>query len=118
MSKLDYFDEAMSWVNRKSITSVKAKSEEYDPPKIFKNKNTGEEVQADFSFVSQGGAKSFTDIALKVEKPQKLVTRWKLLSLMAAMKRGKLYLLAPKGHKMFTQKLVDKYNIKAVVLSL
>jgi len=118
MSKKIYLEKAINWISRKSITSIKAKLEAYDPPKIFRNKHTGEEVQADFSFETRGGAKSFTDIALKSEIPQKLVTRWKLLSLMATIKRGKLHLLAPKGHKLFTQQLVDRYKINAIVHSL
>ena len=118
MSKLNYIDKAINWISKKSTISVKANLESYEPPKIFRNKHTGEEVQADFSFETQGGSKSYTDIALKSETPQKLVTRWKLLSLMASLKQGKLYLLAPKGHKLFTQRLVNKYEINAMVHSL
>ncbi|MBT8220175.1 MAG: hypothetical protein KJP00_10130 [Bacteroidia bacterium] len=118
MSKEIYHDKAMAWVSKKSSAVIRANLEGYDPPKVFKNKDTGEEIQADFSFESSGGSKSYTEIALKSDSPQSLVTRWKLLSLMASMKQGKLHLLAPKGHKMFTQKLVDQYNINAIVHSL
>ncbi|MBT8230762.1 MAG: hypothetical protein HKN67_00950 [Saprospiraceae bacterium] len=118
MSKKNYLDKAIEWISKKSFDVVKAPIEGYDPPQIFTNKSTGEEIQPDFSLVSNSGSKSFTEIALKSDTPQNLVTRWKLLSLMASMKRGKLYLLAPKGHKMFTQKLVDKYNINAIIHSL
>lgn len=118
MSKQSYFDKAVKWVSKKSKNSFKAKVNGYESPKVFKNKNTGEEIQADFSFQTEGGTKSYTEIALKSDSPQKLVTRWKLLSIMASMKHGKLFLLAPNGHKMFTQKLVDKYKINATICSL
>jgi hypothetical protein len=118
MSKQSYFDKAIEWVSKKSKNSFKAKVNGYEAPKVFKNKNTGEEIQADFSFHTQGSTKSYTEIALKSDSPQKLVTRWKLLSLMASMKQGKLFLLAPKGHKMFTEKLVNKYKINAIIHSL
>ncbi len=118
MSKKIYFNKAVDWVSKKASNSFKAQIEGYESTRVFTNKSTGEEIQADFSFETQGGAKSYTDIALKSNSPQKLVTRWKLLSLMASMKRGKLFLLAPKGHKMFTQKLVDNYNINATIYSL
>ena len=118
MSKQDYIDKAINWISKKQTISIKAKLDSYEPPKIFTNKNTGEEIQADFSFITQGGSKSYTEIALKSEMPRKLVTRWKLLSLMASMKSGKLYLLAPKGHKMFTKNLVDTYNINALVYGI
>ena len=118
MSKQSYFDKAIEWVSKKSTNSFKARAKGYDAPKVFKNKTTGEEIQADFSFQTEGGTKSYTEIALKSDSPQKLVTRWKLLSLMASMKHGKLFLLAPKGHKMFTLNLVNKYNINATIYSL
>lgn len=118
MSKESYFDKATEWVSKKSENSFKAKIDGLDEPKVFKNKVTGEEIQADFSFQTLSGKKSYTEIALKSDSPQKLVTRWKLLSLMASMKQGKLFLLAPKGHIMFTKKLVDNYNINAIIHSL
>jgi hypothetical protein len=114
----NYLDQAIDWISKKTTTSVKAQIEGYEPPKVFTNKKTGEEVQADFSFITQGGYKSFMEVAMKSDHPQKLVTRWKLLSLMASMKQGKLHLLAPKGHKLFTKKLVDTYHINAVIHSL
>jgi len=113
-----FFDPALEWISKKSGSEIKALTEGYEPPRAFTNKETGEQIQADFSFVSMGGARSFTEIALKSEKPRDLVTRWKLLSMMAGMKRGKLYLLTPKGHKMFTKKLVDVYNINAHIHSI
>ena len=118
MSKNKYIQKAIEWVSRKPVLSMKANSEGYEAPKIFRNQRTDEEVQADISFITQGGSKYYTEIALKSEAPQKLVTKWKLLSLMASVKRGKLHLLAPKGHKMFTQRLIDQHNINAQVYSI
>ncbi|MFT4535903.1 MAG: hypothetical protein ACJA1A_002755 [Saprospiraceae bacterium] len=118
MLKQNYLDKAIDWISTKSTITVKAQIDGYDPPKVFTNKQTGEEIQADFSFTTQGGSKSFTEVALKSDHPQKLVTRWKLLSLMASMKKGKLHLLTPSGHKLFTKKLVDTYHIDAVIHSL
>ncbi len=111
-------DKAISWASGRAVVSLKANHDDYEAPKAFINKSTQEEVQADLSFKTPGGGKHFTDIALKSDKPQKLVTRWKLLSLMASLKNGKLFLLAPRGHKTFTEKLVNKYNINAVIYSL
>ncbi len=118
MNKDPYYKKAIAWVKNKSPQKLKASIEGYESPKAFINKSTEEEVQADIAFSTTGGFRHYTDIALKTDKVQKLVTRWKLLSIMAKMKRGKLHLLAPKGHKMFTERLVDKYNIDAMVYRL
>lgn len=116
--KLDFSEKALKWISKKSASSIQTLAEGYDPPKIFTNKDSGEKIQPDFSFESYGGAKSYTEIALKSESPEALVTRWKLLSVMAGMSNGKLYLLAPKGHKMFTEKLVERYRINAKIHSI
>jgi hypothetical protein len=118
MEKDQYMAQAISWVESKPSSSIKANSEGYESPKSFTNKMTDEVVQPDLSYESQGGARHYTEIALKNERPQQLVTRWKLLSVLASMKRGKLHLLAPKGHKLFTKRLVDRYNINALVYSI
>ena len=118
MRKQNYLEKAMQWISRKSTKSVKAQMEGFEEPKVFRYKTTGEEIQADFSFMTENGSKSFTEVALKSDNPQKLVTRWKLLSFMASMKHGKLHLLTPRGHKMFTQNLVDRYKINAIIHSL
>ena len=118
MGKKEYIKKALDWVNLKSTSSVKAKLDGYEDPKVFTNTTSDDVVQADISFTTHSGSKNYTDIALKQENPRKLVTRWKLLSVMASLKRGKLYLMAPKGHKMFTQRLVDRYNINAIVQSI
>ena len=114
MSKEIYMDKAIAWAKKKPITSLKATTEEYDNPKVFTNKSTNEEVQPDLSF-SHGGGEHYSDIALKSDNVRSLVTRWKLLSLMASVKKGQLHLLVPKGHKMFTKKLVDSHNINAEI---
>lgn len=118
MSKSSYIQKAIDWVQKRSVTSLKAKAEGYEEPKIFTNTQTNDVVQADISFTTQGGSRHFTDIALKEDDTRSLVTKWKLLSIMASLKKGKLHLLAPKGHKMFTQKLVKRYNINALIHSI
>ena len=116
--KEKYLKQAIDWVSKKPISDLKSIHEDHEDPKAFIRKGSEEKVQADLSFYMNGGCKYYSDISLKTENPQKLVTKWKLLSLMASLKRGKLFLLAPKGHKMFTQNLVKKYAINAIVYSL
>lgn len=118
MPKKEYLSKALDWVKSKSTYTVKSQAEGYENTKTFTNKSSLETIQPDISYITNRGNKHFTEIALKSDKPQKLITRWKLLSTMASMKNGKLHLLAPRGHKMFTQRLVDKYNIRAMVYSL
>lgn len=114
MEKAPYFEKAIAWAEKRSITELKASLDGYEAPKSFKNTSTNIQVQPDLSF-QKGDTIHYSDIALKVDNVNQLVTRWKLLSFMATTKKGQLHLLTPKGHKMFTKKLVDNYKIDAQI---
>ena len=106
---------AIDWAEQRAANSIKAVIDEYEDPDTFRKVSSDEKVQPDISYVSNIGAVHYIEIALKIDQPRELVSKWKLLSTMASMKRGKLHLLAPKGHKQFAQQLVNKYNINAIV---
>ena len=118
MSKQDYLQAAVAWAEKKVVTDLKASLDGYEAPKSFFNRTANIQVEPDITFKTSNGGKHYTEIALKSEAEQDLVTKWKFLSTLASMKNGKLHLLAPKGHKMFTNKLVTDYNIDAQVHSL
>ena len=118
MSKKNYFTDAIEWVQNKTNKSIRANYQGFEKPKSFINRSTQEEICPDITYTTSNGVKHYTEIALKKENARKLVTRWKLLSLLAAKKHGKLHLLAPRGHKMFTKRLINKYNINAAIYSL
>jgi hypothetical protein len=116
--KIQYLNQAIAWASRKTTGDIKSIHEDYEDPKVFKSKSSDMTVQPDISFRLIDGRKIFTDISLKTNKPQTLITRWKLLSTMATLSRGNLYLLAPRGHKIFTERLIEQYSINAIVKSL
>lgn len=118
MSKESHLQVAIDWATKKGIGTPKANFEGYEKPKSYMNQSSNEEITPDVSFISMGGAKNYTDIAIKQDDEQSLITRWKLLSVMANLKRGKFFLLAPRGHKMFTQRLIEAHNINAIIKSI
>ena len=116
--KSKYIDKAIEELKTKSVISLKAITEDYEDPKVFTSTSSDLEVQPDISYQGNFGGKHFVDVVLKSVNTQNLVIRWKLLSLKASLKKGKLHLLAPKGHLMFAQKLVNKHRINALIHSL
>lgn len=116
--KDEYLEKAVVWAEKKATISLKSVSEGYENPRIFTSRTTHEEIQADLSYVTHGGVKHYSVIALKNENLKKTVSKWKVLSFLASMKRGKLHLLAPNGHKAFTEKLVNTNDINAVIHTL
>tara|TARA_B100000809_G_C15133528_1_gene529507 strand:+ start:3267 stop:3623 length:357 start_codon:yes stop_codon:yes gene_type:complete len=118
MKKDTCLKRAVAWAEKKTTISIKSISEGYENPQVFISKTTQEEIQADLSFITHGGFKHYTVIALKNENQKKTVDKWKMLSFLASMKKGKLYLLAPNGHKAYAEKLVNSHDISAVIHSL
>ena len=122
VDRADKMKDAIEWVKKKGFTEIKANAEDLedmdvDAPSSFERKRDEEEFVPDISGKKMG-AKSYFEIAIKTDETRRLVTKWKLLSKMASMKNGKLYLLAPRGSKSFTDGLVKQYNIQAKVYSI
>ena len=111
------YEKAITWAKRKGFNNLKANIENYDPPTSFRRKGIDEPLIPDITGVSLGG-KHYVEIALKGGDESDIVSKWKLFSTMANMKEGKLYLLAPKGHRAFTDKLVKKYNVDATIVNI
>jgi hypothetical protein len=111
---------AIEWVKKRGFTDIKANvtdDEDIETPSSFERKKDDESFVPDISG-KKLGAKSYFELAIKTDETRRLVTKWKLLSKMAALKNGKLYLLAPRGSKSFTDDLVKTYNIQAKVYSI
>ena len=114
-----YFDKALQWARRKGFSEIKANSEkhELDSPASFSQPENDKEFVPDMTALKTGG-KSYIEIAIKSDNVRRVVTKWKLLSTIAKMKGGTLFLLAPHGHKAFASRLVKKHDIDAKVVSL
>jgi len=110
MSKHDYFQDAIDWAKSLSLSNFKANTDGYDSP------NTLSQTDTDLSFTPDMTGrrrtnKFYLEIALKSEDKRELVSKWKLLSTLASMKGGKLYLLAPSGHKAFTERILSSHQL-------
>lgn len=109
-------EKAMDWVTAKGYSSIKATfDEEFNDPKAFIS--DGEAVLPAITAESETG-KSYFEIAQKTNKKQKLITKWKLFSMLAKRKNGQFVIFAPHGHKTFAQRIIDNYRIPAKVVSI
>ena len=117
MKKEKYFDKALSWVQQNGFSEVKANHEDYPQPTSFSKTGADGAIVPDITGLKQG-AKSYIEISTKTDNHNTIVTRWKLLSTLANRKGGQLVLLAPRGHKSFTQRLIEQYFIPARVISI
>lgn len=66
----------------------------------------------------KGGHKHDVEIALKTENVRKITSKWRLLSTFAGQRGGKLFLITPRGHKAFVERLLEKDPIEAKLVYL
>jgi len=116
MSEENWINKAIDWVKQKGFTNIKAEVADFEPPTKFTKKDG--EIFAPHITCKKGYKKNYVEIATKTEAPQLAISKWKLLSTLAAMKEGTLYLLAPKGHITYVRKIVKQYQLNAEVIAL
>ena len=117
MNDEQYFPKAIEWAEKQGFSDLKANFEGYDQPTNFKKANDDQPFIPDITG-KKADSKYYVEIATKTNDITRKISKWKLLSTLAAMKGGKLYLLAPKGHKSFVEKAIDEHNLGAELLYL
>lgn len=113
----DYFEKALEWTKKRGFSNIKANHEDYETPAHFSKTGQEEPVIPDITGLKTGG-KSYIEIATKTDMIHDKVSKWKLLSTLAARKGGKLFLLTPRGHKRFAEELVKDHNLSAEIKSI
>lgn len=113
------YQKVIEWVEKRGYSEIKANIDEFDTPSKFVRKIDGEEqdVIPDITALKHN-RKAYFEIAQKVADSTLTVTKWKLLGTMAKVKKGKLFIMAPKGHKMFATKIINTYEINAELVSV
>lgn len=110
MTKESYFQKAISWVEKRGLYDIKANWDGYETPTQFSR--TDEETPFVPDITARAtDRKVYVEIALKTENFRQAVSKWKLMSTLASMKGGKLFLLVPAGHKAFVQRMMKKHYL-------
>lgn len=113
----ELFDKAIDWAKKRGFSNIKANHEEYESPAQFSTAGEEDPIIPDITGLRTGG-KSYIEIATKTEEINKKISKWKLLGTLAARKGGKLFLLAPRGHKRFAEEIVRDHNLNAEIRSI
>lgn len=113
----EFFEKAIHWAEKQGFTNIKANYDDYESPVQFNKPGEDQPYIPDITGVKTGG-KSYVEIAIKSDDMSRKVSKWKLLSTLAAMKGGKFFLLAPRGHKAFTEGIVERHNLDAKIISI
>jgi len=96
---------------------VKANTAGYETPsKLTRPKEEGAFIPDATGLLN--GRKSYFELAQKTDDLQEVITKWKLLSNLASIKNGKLFLVVPHGNLAFTNRILNNYPIQAEVIKM
>lgn len=118
MKAKSFVQKAARWAEKKGFKSIKASCESYETPKQFIRKGDEDDTITPHVTAMRNGRKNYIEVATKTEDVQAKVSKWKLLSALARRTGGKLFLLAPRGHKAFTERLIERHLLAAEIVYL
>ena len=107
----------IQWLKLKGFSNIKANLDGFEDPKAYQYQAQGDRFVPDATAI-KFGQKCYFEVALKSEEVNRSLRKWKLLSALADMKNGTLYLFTPRGHKAFVERMVAKRQLNAEIISV
>ncbi len=105
-------------IEKSGFESIRADFPEMEKPARLVGQSNEDIFIPDATALSKNGNKAYFEISRKVDEPNKLVNKWKLLSTLADLKNGVFKIFVPHGSMRFTQEIVNRYNIKADLVKI
>ncbi|MDX1407118.1 MAG: hypothetical protein R3330_03265 [Saprospiraceae bacterium] len=115
--KKKLISKAVDWIRSRGFGKIRANVDEFETPTNYSAAFEEDVFVPDVTAVKRG-KKSYVEIALKTDNIRRTISKWKLLSTLANRKGGKLFLLAPRGHKAFAERIVKTHHLRAKVVYL
>ena len=104
-------------VKKQGYENIKADLSDYESPYQLIGQTKEVNFTPDVTATKNNG-KAYFEISTKMDNPNDLINKWKLLETLASMKKGVFQIFVPHGHMKFTQELVRDNNINARVVKL
>ena len=117
MEKDGFIENVVKWAQSHGFKEIRANIEGYETPKSYERTQDNQVFTPDVTGVNMFN-KHYLEVSMKTDKLMKDISKWKLLSELASMKGGKLYLMAPRGHVRYTRDIVSQHNIPAEVIKI
>ncbi len=106
------YNKAITWASDRGFSNIKANFGDYERPTPYSRPKEDKPYIPDITG-RKSGAKCYIEIANKEEDQKRSISKWKLLSTLAKLKGGKFFLLAPRGHKAYAERMLKKYRLDA-----
>jgi len=117
VSKQSYIPVVVEWVKRKGYDQIRANMEGFEAPIAYERQNDDERFIPDVTG-KQLFEQSYFEIILKGDRPDKIVSKLRLLSMLVSQKGGRLFLMTPPGNLNFAKELVTKYSINGEIVKI
>ena len=120
MNKQDYIPSVISWAEAHGFEEIRANlpdDDDFETPIGYERQQDDEAFIPDVTGKTFGD-KSYFEVILKTDNTSRLVSKLKLISVLAGRRGGKLYMMAPKGHYQFAKDLASSNHIGAELIKL
>lgn len=108
---------ALKIVEAKGFDDIRADFEGYEAPAAFQRQESEISYTPDIT-ATKNDRKFYFEIAKKTDQQDKLISKWKLLSMMSKIKNGSFHILVPYGQMKFTRELLDAHHIEANLIKM
>lgn len=117
ITKQEYYPVMVKWVESNGFERIRANIKGFEKPIAYEKQSDSDKFTPDATGYLMF-EKSYFEIVLKTDDTERLATKLKLMSLLAAQRGGKLYVIAPKGHYLFGRKILKENNIYGTVVKI
>lgn len=115
--KQSYVQRVADWARAHGFVDIRANVDGYEKPISYDRQQDGESFMPDVTG-KQFDQKSYFEVVIKTNEVTQLVSKLKLLSQLAALRGGQLYLMVPKGNLPFAKTMVVDSRVTAEVINL
>lgn len=119
MNKGNYIPKVAAWAESHGFDDIKANlpDDDFETPIGYERQQDNEAFIPDVTgkVLSE---KFYFEVILKTNKTRRLVSKLKLMSVLAERRGGKLYMMTPRGHYQFVKDLMDDNQINADLVKL
>ncbi len=110
-------EKAIGYVKNLGFDNIKARHDDYESPAELRMQGEDKAYMPDITGEKHGG-KFYFEIANRSDDTASVISKWKLMSTLAAMKNGTLRIFVPYGSMKFTTEILEEKNIQAEIIKL
>ncbi|MEZ4905917.1 MAG: hypothetical protein R2822_31205 [Spirosomataceae bacterium] len=119
-TKVSYIPKVIDWAGARGFEEIRAAlpdNDEYEKPISYDRQTDDQSFVPDVTGKLMH-EKSYFEVVMKTDKIDRLISKLKLMSVLAARREGNLYVMAPRGHYQFAKEIVYENQITAELVRL